>query len=494
MISTTEIESLLSSALMQRTAGSQPTIIALSTDPTFFRPGARFVRKSTDPVSLANLLGHKTNWRAVGRVSRVLTPLFNNHPATMRNGGGWGGALLPYLTVFALDWAARLAGQMGAELSCSVKRDSVNAGFQSDYLACLNDATRALKATSQTTEALIHVLKCPPRGWRKSSAAAMLRIEPEANTAQVVWLSREGDEIERESLHRLTRRMSTDPKVMALLAQAEESEQRQEHHRAAGDRILQSVSPELAEAVADAREHDRHVGHRMFARKVRGLPAEVYLFVGPGPDTRRYVSATLVARRAHEDFVLGNRMGEFYYFPPVQLHATIEFTPSHPVWHVPLPTVRMPARQAPWIHPYTGSLHTERFAKAELAPKEATDAMQAVSEEARRIVPGLARQANGTALVGGMCLSAQDYQTAELVRQIRSDEAKGKEPNLFGLVRGLWNIVRVGLIRGHQNNLSTPIAELNSTQMLYRIPSPDSLTGTNLGRRTYPYSRGKKPV
>ncbi|MBC8400864.1 MAG: hypothetical protein H8E14_05190, partial [Candidatus Marinimicrobia bacterium] len=128
MISTTEIESLLSSALMQRTAGSQPTIIALSTDPTFFRPGARFVRKSTDPVSLANLLGHKTNWRAVGRVSRVLTPLFNNHPATMRNGGGRGSALLPYLTVLALDWGAPLARQIGAELPCSANRDPVNAG------------------------------------------------------------------------------------------------------------------------------------------------------------------------------------------------------------------------------------------------------------------------------------------------------------------------------------------------------------------------------
>jgi hypothetical protein len=192
--------------------------------------------------------------------------------------------------------------------------------------------------------------------------------------------------------------------------------------------------------------------------------------------------------------ILGNRNGELFYFPPIQLLATVEFMPSNPVWHVPPATVRMPARQPRWVLPYTGALHTERFAKAELIPREAKDVMRGISDETRRIVPGLSRQANSSPLVGGMCLSGQDFQTAGLVRQVRSDEAKGKEPNLLGLVRGLWNIVRVGLIRGHQNNLSTPIAELNSTQMLYPAPSVDSLAGANLARRTYPYSRGKKPA
>ena len=126
--------------------------------------------------------------------------------------------------------------------------------------------------------------------------------------------------------------------------------------------------------------------------------------------------------------------------------------------------------------------------------KRVLDMLGALSQETRLLVPGLSRQSNSTPLVGGMCLSGQEYQTSGMVRQVRLDESKGREPNLRDLVLGLWNIVRLGLTRAHQNNLSTPLAELSSSQMIYRVSSIGSLDGTNLQSRVYPYYRGKMVV
>ncbi|MFH1921574.1 MAG: hypothetical protein ABIP48_17045, partial [Planctomycetota bacterium] len=352
----------------------------------------------------------------------------------------------------------------------------------------------ASQVMGQITESLIGVIKSPPGRWRRSNAAAMVRLQPEARTTRVIWLTREGKELGRETLNQLAGRMSSEAKVAELLSRAEDLRSRQKAYRATGDRKLKAVCPDLAEAVEQARKRDRHVGHRMCATKVRGLPAEVYLFVGPGPDHHRYVCANLVARRAHEEFVLENRQMQHFYFPPVQLSAAVEFMPLNPPWHVPLPMVRMPARQPRWAHPYTGALHADRFGRVDLRPANPKEALASISGEARKIAPGLSQNILSESTTGCMCLGGQDSQTEKLARQVRSAEAAGKEPNLLGLMEGLWDVIRLGLTRGHQENQGTPIADLSAVGMPYPIQSTAALAGTRLATRVFPYRRaeGKK--
>jgi hypothetical protein len=515
MFDPAELASVLSSVLVRRSNGNQPTIINLMGDATVFRPYSPAF--SAGPhLSLDALLSHEASWAPVGRFSRFLEPALGAS-AVVRGCDGWGGALMPYLALSACDWAAILARQMGAELTCSVAPGCIDSAFRQDFAACLGDASRAMRVTNQTVEALAQVVKSPP-SWRLGAhAPAMLRFEPNGETTRVIWLARDGKELGRETLGKLATRMSSEKQVTDLLAEAKGLQSRLADHREGGDRKLQAACPAMAEAVKRAREHGRHVGYRMFLKDDRGLPADVYVFVGPGPDAHRYVCANLVARRAHEEFVLENRAGQLFYFPPVQLQAMVEFIPSQPHWHLPMAMVRMPACQPRWMHPYTGSLHTDRFADAELFPngsvgvspgaradlpddsrrgarawdRQSIDrgAMVAISDDARRLLPALSQCPGVGPSTGCMCLGGQDYQIAQATQLLREAEAAGSEPNLLGAVRALWNTIRVGLTRGHQNNGNTPIAELGTTQMPYLVRSASDLHGTRLAARFFPYQR-----
>jgi len=487
-----ELTSLLSSALARRTSGNQPTIVNLVGDATVFRPYSR-LHACGDRVSLEALMNHETHWKPVGRFSRVLEPLFGD-ARTMRGGDGWGGAVLPFLAVFGCRWGAGLARQMGTEPSCPIGPGSDDDSFRRDYRACLDDAERALQVAGETMDAMIRAVQSPASWRRKTGAPAMLRLEPLRETTRVIWLARDGTELGRETLEELAMRMSSQPSVTGLLRRAEDCQRRQADHRARGDRALEAVCPPLAEAVCHAREHNRRVGYRLCARRIHGLPAEVYLFVGPGPDAQRYVCAHVVARRAHEEFVLENRARQLFYFPPVQLQAMIEFIPSDPPWRLPLPMVRMPSRQPLWVHPYTGSLHADRFTDAALRPSNPQEAMAGISEDAQRLVPGLWEYRLNSATAGCLCLGGQDSRKAEFAGRLREEDPAAKtKPDLFGLVRGLWDLIRVGLTRGHQNNGNTPIAELSTSQMPYLIRSPAPLAGTKLAARVFPYHRGTHP-
>jgi len=488
-----ELTSLLSSALARRTSGNQPTIVNLVGDATVFRPYAR-LHACGGRVSLEALVNHETHWKPVGRLSRVLEPLFGD-ARTMRGGDGWGGAVLPFLAVFACRWGAKLARQMGTEPSCPVGSGGDDDSFRRDYRACLDDAERALQVAGETMDAMIRVVQSPAVGRRNTAAPAMLRLEPQRESTRVIWLARDGTELGRETLDELALRMSTQPSVTGLLRRAEECQRRQADHRARGDRALEAVCPAMAEAVRHARQHNRRVGCRLCARRIHGLPAEVCLFVGPGPDAARYVCAHVVARRAHEEFVLENHARQLFYFPPVQLQAVIEFLPANPPWRLPLPMVRMPSRQPLWVHPYTGTLRTDRFSDATLRPSNSPEAMAGISEDAQRLVPTLWEYRLNSATAGCLCLGGQDARKAQLAGRLREEDPAAKtKPDLFGLVRGLWDLIRVGLTRGHQNNANTPITELSTPQMPYRIRSPAPLAGTRLADRVFPYQRNAPAV
>jgi hypothetical protein len=173
----------------------------------------------------------------------------------------------------------------------------------------------------------------------------------------------------------------------------------------------------------------------------------------------------------------------------VQLMATVEFLPHDPPWHVSVPMVRMPAGRPSWMHPYTGALHPDRFTHAETIASQPEEAMVAVSEEARRILPHLGRDIARGPGTGCMCLGGQESQTAALAREVQLAEKKGEEPNLFRLIWGIWNIIRVGLTRAHQDNTNSPVAELGTMQMPYHVPSAAALAGTKLAGRMFPYHR-----
>jgi hypothetical protein len=416
----------------------------------------------------------------------MLGPLMSTR-AGAGGGNGWGEALLPYLTLAACRWAARLARQMRAELTCSVAPDGADAGLKAEYAACLGEASQAAEVTKKIMEALVRSVKSPLRWLGKADPPAMLQLQRKEGTVHAKWLTRAGKTLGEETLPELASRMSRDGQVAALLEEAGQQHVRQGESRDRGDGRLRSVCPELAEAVGRAREGDHYVGYRMCSHKLRGLPVEVDLFVGPGPPPLRSVSATLVARRAHEEFVLQNVRGQHFYFPPVQLTATIEFLPNDPPWHVPVPVVRMPAGQPVWMHPYTGGLHPDRFAQAELVGPASEDAMVGISAEARRLLPKLGENRTDAPGTACMCLGGQESETAALAKQVHQAEKSGREPDLLTLISGLWNVIRVGLTRAHQDNTNSPVAELGTAQMPYYLPSVAALTGTKLAGRVFPY-------
>ena len=482
-----ELESLLSSLLARRMADDQPTIINLEGDATMYRPYGRFIPTSYH-LSLDALYEPHAPWRPVGRLARILEPLLFDS-AIVPGGDGWGEALLPYLTLFACDWAVRLAGQMNAELSCSAEPIGSELGLEQDYRHCLADVSQASGVTAKIMEGLVRSVQGPRSRPETADSPAMLQLQRNNGTVQAIWRRRDGKELRQETLDALASRMSSDPQVAALLEEAKRLESRRDRHRDRGDRRLQAVCPQLADAVSRARANGRRcVGYRMCAHKVRGLPAEVYLFVGPGLAPLGSVSASLVARRAHEEFVLENHRGEFFYFPPIQLMATIEFLPKDLPWHVPVPMVRMPAGGPAWVHPYTGPLCPDRFGKAELISPQPESAMAGISEEARRMLPNLGRDRLRVSSTGCMCLGGQEAQTAALSREIYLAVKRGKKPDLLKLVWGIWNVIRVGLTRAHQDNTNSPVAELGSARMPYPIASAE-LARTRLTRRIFPYHR-----
>ena len=501
-----ELPPLLTSLLAQRTSPGRPAIINLLGDPAVFRFEA-FAGLEPQGVTLDALTNHELPWRSVGRVNRMFGQLSEELAlAGSRSGAG---ALLPFLTALAGDWAARLAEQLGssgwhghlarghdgtlARRQChpcpSARPDCWGSRFQSQYDACLRDTQQAQKIAGQVGDSLMECMRLPPDGCSGGDCPAMLRLEMDHGDIHVSWLTPDGRELCREALPRLVDRVCSSTRLVRLLDDAKIARSRQEQHWAAGNDLLRGACPELAEVLGRAVENNRPVGQRIWTGKARGLPAEVSLFIDPVTEGGGNPRATLVARRAHEEFVLGNAKGQLFYFPPIQLMARVDFTPTSPPWYVIRPQVRMPQNGPAWRHPYTGSLNADHFSKAELLTGGQPEAMVAVSDDARRLLPSLAQ--NGypnCAGVSDLCLHGQDLRVKKLVETTCRIGPFRHELHLSALVEGLWEIARVGLTRAHQNNAHMPRLSLTCGNMCYEISGRAALEDTSLTNRVFPYN------
>lgn len=488
-MTTSELRPVLTSLLQERTSPGRPAIINLVGSPAVFRLEAL---PGLDPrsVTLSALTNHELPWRSVGRVTRLFGQL-SEELALAGGGHGWAGTLLPFLTAMAGNWAARLTDEMGCSSTLSALPDTFGSRFQSPYNACLKETRQTQRIVRQIGDSLLQCMRRPPDGCSQSDLAVMLHLESNGGAVEVSWLAPEGRELCREPLDRLVERVCSSSGLLRLLDEAKRVQARQEQHWAAGNEQLEATCPELAEAVEHAVKTHRPVGHWVASTKVRGLPADVYLFIDPVTEGGRTPRVTLLAQRAHEEFILGNARGSLFYFPPIQLVARIDFTAVSPPWCVVRPRVRMPRNGPPWRHPYTGSLSVDPFSKAELLGGSGREAMAPASEQARRLLPSLAQ--NGFpehAGVSDLCLRGQDLCVRRLVdRTVRIGPFR-RELNLSALVKGLWEIARVGLTSGHQNHTHMPRLSLTSGNMCYPISGRAALKETPLSRRVFPYNAG----
>ena len=487
MIASQQLAALLGSALAERVFPGQPAILTLVGEPMQFRLIA-VPRVESCAVTLDGLANHELPWRSVGRVSRLLGRV-SEGGALSGSVHGWGKVLLPFLAAMAGGWAARLAEQMGTRSALPFRQDRLESRFRTQYDACLRDAEQARDLGTQITSHLIDNLKRPPFGHGLANPPGMIRLESIEGRIRVTWLSADGWELCRETLRELADRACSSPCVVSLLDEARRVNSRQEEYWAAGRAQLQTASVPLAEAVEYALRTNRCVGLWIASTRVRGLPAEAYLYVDPTLPGPRYARVSLVARRAHEEFVLGNAKGQLFYFPPIQLVARIDFTGASPPWSVPRPYVRMPRHNPAWRHPYTGTLKPDRFAEAEMLTVGERDAMAPISDDARAMLPSLARDAfpnHGGA--SDLCLSTQDLRIGRLVETTCGSRRDRPEVDILGLVLGLWDMVRIGLIRAHEVNSRMPRISLARGNMCHELPGFFPPRGTKLADRVFPYS------
>ncbi len=487
MIASQQLAALFVSALGERIFAGRPAIITLAGEPMLFRLMTASGADSYE-VTLDGLANHELPWRSVGRLSRLLGRV-SEAGALTGSVHGWGKVLLSFLAAMAGGWAVRLAEQMGTRSALSFRPERLESRFRTQYDACLRDAERARSLGAQITGHLIDNLKRPPFGHGPADRPAMIRLESIEGRILAIWLSADGRELCRETLQKLAQRACSSPCVHSLLDEARRVNARQEEYWAAGRTQLRTASAPLAEAVEHALRTNRCVGLWIASTRFRGLPAEACLYIDPTITGPRYARVSLVARRAHEEFVLGNVKGQLFYFPPIQLVARVDFAGASPPWSVPRPYVRMPRHNPAWRHPYTGTLKSDRFAEAEMLTVGERDAMAPISRDARALLPSLARDAfPNQAGTSDLCLNTQDLRIGRLVEATCGSRRDRPEIDLLGLVLGLWDMARIGLTRAHEVNSHMPRISLARGSMCHELPNLFVLRGTRLAGRVFPYS------
>jgi len=413
----------------------------------------------------------------------------------------WGDALLPYYTLLGAEWAVRLARQLRATLEVEIDLTKRPQDFDGLFSLCERYAAAAsLGVTNAASEMLAGLFPDPPA----AEPVAALYLYGTSAGPCVDHLSGSGQRLLTEPLADLFRRVAARAGERLATEAAIERAGRI-HCRTQGDAILEAVSPRLAKAVSESRRLGRPAGTRIASTRVRGMPAEIYLFVDTLPSMDQPCQdrpvVTLEARRAHEEYVLGNSDDQFFYYPPCQLVARVSFEPQGGMrWRVERPRVRALPGSPIWIHPYVGAMAETRLGRATLlkASEEISGdslgyfgdpqptAQVAMSDEGSRILP--ADCPHYTAPVDNdMCLPEQDLILAASRDRVRKSLQAGIEPDLAALTRTLWEIVRVGLTHGHERNTRTPRASLEPDRFRHLVIDRSLLRG-RLARRVFRYN------
>lgn len=307
-----------------------------------------------------------------------------------------------------------------------------------------------------------------------------LRLRRQAEAVAVEWVGDDGATAHREGLDSFYDRVLA-PVIGQVIDKARRRAPGERRKLEEGMETLRGVCPIAAAAVERASRDRKKVGTRLFRAFVRrNMPLDVWLNVNPGLSESRCM---LSVYRAHRDFILGASEGGEFYFPPCLLTARLSFG-SGAVRLMP-PKVRQPRGGHAWCHPYTGVVGHDPVGGAILIeePHEG-DVMYEPSPEALRLFPGLCSR---TAKAGetDLCLAGQQQRMQKLQRDLKSNIAARKEIDVLRIVTEVHDIVRLGLTRGHQNNLDRPRVPLTQESMPHRIRG--RVTTGLLARRTFPF-------
>ena len=470
----------LHSLLEARVARGRLALRLEEEDPQVFRWAPPAAAPPQAPVQAAYTLA-PPQFQPIGRLSRLLDGL--NQSISLQGGGVQGGPLLTLLAGQAGMYAQCLQAQMqNREQPVSGSAGRAN-GLSEGFASFQRDMRQTRQQAEALLQRVVQGMRVPPPSV-KPRHVKVLELAAGPNGVEAAWLTGDGKPLAKElSADWLLRAAAGDETAFAT--QRLQVAALMLRHRHTGDTALKRLFPDLSEAVEAARANKKCVGRRVYSGQWQGLPVDLSVYVDPNLNGSGEISAQLVARRAHEEFVLENMRGELYYFPPIQLVARVEFVLSGRPWRLGYPEVRMPPKTWRWMHPYTGALGQDRFATALLIGPPEPEAMLEPSADARRLFPQLTAS-TAPAMCNNLCLNGQQVRISEVEQLLLACQRENRRPDLLSAVRQVWDLTRLGLTRGHQENVGAPRAELGSATMLYPVPRA-SLRGTSLLGRIYPY-------
>jgi len=481
------LESLITDSIVSQ---GRTAIFTLGEESQVFWPDPRRGAES-EPVTREELLAFAMrSWRPVGTLESLLryhvTDQFLIPGEEVRLGDE-----LPSLACLAHYWGRLLTRQLGAgdDMATTNPRTRVTQAC----FAALNNARQIQIALDAAVRGVIVAIEAPPGARTAAARPVMVRFERHDETITACWLAGDGRELAREPLASLMQRVRGSRRLDPPLRELARLQGRQFAYVAAAKELLDRGCPELAEAVKYACSRRRLTCYTVCPQlSVHGLPAQVCLYLDPSR-ARLGPTAILVARRAHEEFILQNPAGVLLYFPPVQLEARIVFRAAHETWEIPNPRVRMPRGCPLFVHPYAGRLDPDLLASAHMITPGGPEPMAGMSAAGRRLLPRSV-ECYDVPASNDICLTGQRRTVGRISETIRRAESADRDPDVAAAVLCLWNIASLGLTHGHTNNRDHPRIDLNKTELYYPIRRPRNLSGTALAERISPYNPSRPVV
>lgn len=476
--------------------------LATGLDPRGYRTSAVLLSLGRSPTLSARMLQpvptppeegtpcpaeHTPVWRVIASLQAIFCQALENTSEVRRFLRPAGPSLATY-AVLACEWAAILTRQMGARSELEIDLARKPPDLEARLSACRVRVGRPKDLLSATAVRMIDAL--PMRSADSAQGAetpTSFQVSLMGGVPRFCALGAGGEELWSEPLSSVAHRVAE--RGVRFLAERVAAEMESHNaQRKAGIEALRAVCPLAAEAVVRVLRGGRVVGLRVCRGTVRGMAAEVYLFFTSDSDCwetwEESSQIFLEARRAHEEFILESSTHEFFYYPPGQLVARIVFSPlEEKFWRLGRPFVRAPQGSPVWVHPYVGPLHETYFSYAEVLGNPQDEAVLPMSPEGRALLPPVVPRAR-VPIENDMCLSGQDSVVACAEAAVQNAAAAGQEPDLLAAVCAIWEVVRVGLTRGHQLNTGTPRASLAAGVGRYPVSDPSAIRG-RLAKRVF---------
>lgn len=474
-------------------------VVSLSDDMMVYRRAA--ARDPEEPIeggiSLeGGAFGNRTRsrWRHVTRFQSLLEQALQESRDLIAE-LEWNQASLPVDVFSAAAAAQRLLEQCGDPAARDIGVDRLRAEERAYFHQCLEGAKLERKLIAGFGRGLAERIRRgpdresgrgdPPGAAPELAAPRFLLLTAGRVEIDVQWLTAAGGCLRRESLGELILRLGRQQFQDLVWELGRRRTVKAECERK-GRGALDRLSPRIAAACRLALDRKTTAGVRVavssFKRPHGTVPFDLWLY--PQYDFDRKGSACILdVYRPHREFILQKPGGRsFYYFPPVQIVARLAFRNNMVYFYTP--RIRMPRNGYRWVHPYTGTLHPAPFAPACSPERLPDDVMYAHSPEAETLFPFIKEGPSSRIALpqeGDLCLAGQDDRIGELVRDWRPDGGA----DMLSTVWQICELGRLGLVRSHQLNHTTPRVGFDDTRLPY--PMRGRTIPEALLPRTFPF-------